>query len=61
MQNIIIEEQISAKEAEEIRAEIHKIFEEVSRRKEKMDQDQKAIELMRTRTRAVLEQLEKAA
>jgi thiamine biosynthesis lipoprotein ApbE len=61
MQNIIADEQISAKEADEIRAEVHKIFEEVRRSKEKMDNDQRAIERMRTRTRAVLEQLEKAA
>jgi hypothetical protein len=61
MQNIVIDEQISAKEAEEIKAEVHKIFEEVKKNKEKMDNDQREIEKMKIRTRAMLEQLEKAA
>ncbi len=61
MQNVVVDEQMSAKEAEEIKAQVHKIFEEVRRNKEKMDSDQRDIERMRTRTRAMLEQLEKAA
>ena len=61
MQNVVVDEQISAKEAEEIKAEVHKIFEEVKKNKEKMDNDQRAIEKMKIRTRAMLEQLEKAA
>lgn len=61
MQNIIVDEQLSAKETEEIKAKIHKIFDEVKRNKEKMDGDQKDIERMKVRTRAMLEQLEKAA
>ena len=61
MQNVIVDEQLSAKETEEIRAEVHKIFDEVKRNKEKMDNDQKAIEQMKVRTRAMLDQLEKAA
>jgi hypothetical protein len=40
---------------------VHKIFDEVKRNKEKMDNDQKAIERMKIRTRAMLDQLEKAA
>jgi len=61
MQNIIVDEQLSAKETEEIKAEVHKIFDEVKRNKEKMDGDQKDIERIKTRTRAMLDQLEKAA
>jgi len=61
MQNIIVDEQLSAKEAEEIKAKVHKIFDEVKRNKEKMDNDQKDIEQIRIRTRAILDQLEKAA
>ncbi len=61
MQNIIVDEQLSAKETEEIKAKMHKIFDEVKRNKEKMDGDQKDIERMKVRTRAMLEQLEKAA
>ncbi len=61
MQNIIIDEELSAKESEEIKAKVHKIFDEVRKNKEKMDNDQKDIEQIRTRTRAMLEQLEKAA
>jgi DNA anti-recombination protein RmuC len=61
MQNIIIDEELSAKESEEIKAKVHKIFDEVRKSKEKMDSDQKDIEQIRTRTRAMLEQLEKAA
>ncbi|HSK72594.1 MAG TPA: hypothetical protein VK892_12905 [Pyrinomonadaceae bacterium] len=61
MQDVIIEEQLSAKETEEIKAEVHKIFEEVKKNKEKMDNDQRDIERMKARTRAMLEQLEKAA
>ncbi|MCY7345499.1 MAG: hypothetical protein LH614_04695 [Pyrinomonadaceae bacterium] len=61
MQNIIIDEQLSAKETEKIKAKVHKIFDEVKRNKEKMDNDQKDIERIRIRTRAMLEQLEKAA
>ena len=61
MQNIIGDEQLSAKETEAIKAKVHKIFDEVKRNKEKMDKDQKAIERMKIRTRAMLDQLEKAA
>jgi hypothetical protein len=61
MQNIIGDEQLSAKETEAIKAKVHKIFDEVKRNKEKMDNDQKAIERMKIRTRAMLDQLEKAA
>ncbi len=61
MQNIIVDEQLSAKETEPIKAKVHKIFDEVKRNKEKMDNDQKAIERMKIRTRAMLDQLEKAA
>jgi len=61
MQNIIGDEQLSAKETEAIKAKVHKIFDEVKRNKEKMDNDQKAIERMKIRTRALLDQLEKAA
>ena len=61
MQNIIIDDQLSAKETEKIKAKVHKIFDEVKRNKEKMDNDQKDIEQIRLRTRAMLEQLEKAA
>lgn len=60
MQNIIVDEQLSAKETEEIKAEARKIFDKVKKIKEKMDNDQKEIEQIRLRTRAVLEQLEKA-
>jgi hypothetical protein len=61
MQNVIIDEQLSAEETEGIKAEVHKILEEVKRNKEKMDNDQKDIERMKVRTRAMLVQLEKAA
>lgn len=61
MQEVIIDEQLSAKETEEIKAEVHRIFEEVKKNKEKMDDDQRDIERMKARTRAMLEQLEKAA
>ena len=61
MQNIIGDEQLSAKETEAIKAKVHKIFDEVKRNKEKMDNDQKDIERMKVRTRAMLVQLEKAA
>ena len=61
MQNIIVDEQLSAKETEPSKAKVHKIFDEVKRNKEKMDNDQKAIERMKIRTRAMLDQLEKAA
>ena len=61
MQSIIGDEQLSAKETEAIKAKVHKIFDEVKRNKEKMDNDQKAIERMKIRTRAMLDQLEKAA
>ena len=61
MQNIIGDEQLSAKETEAIKAKVHKIFDEVKRNKEKMDDDQKDIEQIRIRTRAILNQLEKAA
>jgi len=61
MQNIIVDEQLSAKETEAIKAEVHKILDEVKKNKVKMDDDQKAIERMRIRTRAMLDQLEKAA
>ncbi len=61
MNSILVDEQISPKEAEEIKAEVHKIFEEVKRNKEKMDNDQRVIERMKTRTRVILDQLEKAA
>ena len=61
MQNIIIDEQLSAKETEKIKAKVHKIFDEVRKNKEKMDNDQKDIEQIRLRTRAMLERLEKAA
>ncbi len=60
MQNVIIDEQLSAKETEETKAEVHKIFEKVKRNKEKMDNDQKVIEQIKVRTRAMLVQLEKA-
>lgn len=61
MQEVIIDEQLSAKETEEIKAEVHRIFEEVKKNKDKMDNDQRDIERMKARTRAMLEQLEKAA
>lgn len=61
MQNVIVDEQLSPKETEAIKAEVKKIFDEVERDKEKMDNDQKAIERMKIRTRAMLDQLEKAA
>jgi len=61
MNSILVDEQVSPKEAEEIKAEVHKIFEEVKRNKEKMDNDQRVIERMKTRTRVILDQLEKAA
>ena len=61
MNSILVDEQISPKEAEEIKAEVHKIFEEVRQNKEKMDNDQRVIEKMKTRTRVILDQLEKAA
>ncbi len=61
MQNVIVDEQLSPKETEAIKAEVKKIFDEVERDKEKMDNDQKAIERMKIRTRAMLNQLEKAA
>ncbi|MDQ3061979.1 MAG: hypothetical protein M3R14_03825 [Acidobacteriota bacterium] len=61
MQNVIVDEKLSPKETEAIKAEVHKIFDEVRRNKEKMDNDQKAIERMKIRTRAILDQLEKAA
>jgi len=61
MQNIIIDEELSAKESEEIKAKVHKILDEVKKIKEKMDSDQKDIEQIRLRTRAMLDQLEKAA
>lgn len=61
MQNIIVDEQLSAKETEEIKTKARKIFDKVKKIKEKMDNDQKEIEQIRHRTRAVLEQLEKAA
>ena len=61
MQNIVIDEQLSAQETETIKAKIHKIFDEVRRNQEKMDNDQKDIEKMKLRTRVMLEQLEKAA
>jgi DNA anti-recombination protein RmuC len=60
MQNII-DEELSAKESEELKAKVHKIFDEVKKIKERMDNDQKDIEQIRFRTRAILEQLEKAA
>ena len=61
MQNIIVDEQLSPKETETIRAKVHEIFDEVKKIKEKMDDDQKDIERIRVRTRAMLDQLEKAA
>ncbi len=61
MQNTIVDQPTSAKETEEIKAKVHKIFDEVKIIKEKMDNDQKDIEQIRLRTRAMLEQLEKAA
>ena len=61
MQNVIVDEQLSAKETEEIKAEVHKMFGEARKIKEKMDDDQKDIEQIRLRTRAILEKLEKAA
>ena len=61
MQNIIIDEQMSAQEAEKIKSEVHKIFEEVRHSRDKMDNDQRDIERMKTRTRAMLERLEEAA
>jgi len=61
MQNIIVDEELSPKETEAIRAKVHKIFDEVKKIKEKMDDDQKDIERIRVRTRAMLDQLEKAA
>ncbi len=61
MQNIVFDEQISAQEAEKIKAEVRKIFAEVERNKEKMDKDRRDIEKMKIRTRAMLENLEKAA
>ncbi|MGI8640458.1 MAG: hypothetical protein ACR2MG_11015 [Pyrinomonadaceae bacterium] len=61
MNSILVDEQVSPKEAEEIKAEVHKIFEEVKRNKEKMDNDQRVIERMKTRTRVILDQLEKPA
>ncbi len=61
MQNIFVDEQLSAQETEKIKAEVHKIFEEVIKNREKMDNAQKDIEKMKVRTRAMLERLEKAA
>ncbi len=61
MQNVIVDEQLSAKETKAIKAKVHKIFDEVKKIKEKMDNDRKDIEQIRMRTRAMLEQLEKAA
>lgn len=61
MQNIIIDEQLSANESEEIKVKVHKIFDEIKKSKEKMDNDQKDIERMKIRTRAMLDELEKAA
>ncbi|MDQ3061734.1 MAG: hypothetical protein M3R14_02575 [Acidobacteriota bacterium] len=61
MQNIIVDEPTSAKETESIKAEVYKIFDEVKKNREKMDNDQKDIERMKIRTRAMLDQLEKAA
>ena len=61
MQNIIFDEQLSAKETEEIKAEVHKIFDEVKRNQEKMDKDRKDIERIKILTRAVLDQFERAA
>ncbi len=61
MENVITDEQLSAKETEDIKAKVHKIFGEVKKIKEKMDDDQKDIEQIRSRTRAILDHLEKAA
>ena len=61
MQNVIVDEQLSAKETKEIKAKVHKIFGEVKKIKKKMDDDQKEIEKIRFRTRAILDQLETAA
>ena len=61
MQNIIVEEELSAKETEKIKAKVHKMFDEVRKIKAKMDNDQKDIERMKIRTRALLDELEKAA
>ncbi len=60
MQNII-DEELSGKESEEIKAKVHEIFDEIRKSKERMDNDQKDIERMKTRTRAILDELEKAA
>ncbi len=60
MQNII-DEELSAEESKELKAKVHKIFDEVKKIKERMDNDQKDIERMKTRTRAILDELEKAA
>ncbi|MBA2620124.1 MAG: hypothetical protein H0U87_02875 [Acidobacteria bacterium] len=61
MQNVIVDEQLSAKETKAIKAKVHKIFDEVKKNKEKMDVDRKDIERLKIRTRAMLDQLERAA
>jgi len=61
MQNIIVDEPTSAEETEAIKAKVYKMFDEVRKIKEKMDSDQKDIERMKIHTRAMLDELEKAA
>jgi hypothetical protein len=61
MQNVVIDEQLSAKETDAIKSEVHKILDEVRRNQEKLDLSQKEIDRLKIKTRVVLDQLEKAA